>query len=256
MEVVYWQFFVFFTVAGATTVFGARAGLYVAIGWSIFSVAMIYTSALMSVQLVVIWGTYFLFRDYGKKKQRISELESTLAVALLEYDIDTQSSVREAASDSRYEIIRNKQHMNELLHAIEGANTSLIILSGWIRSNVVDRNLVGLLRKALARGADVFIGYGWQGSDGTHHSDRSITEARQRLDKLARKASRERGWGQLTIREIPTHEKVLIKDQDYVICGSNNWLSNRRFKNQEQSIKIWDGDLAREMSDRYASKIS
>jgi len=108
-----------------------------------------------------------------------------------------------------------------------------------------------MLKSALARGVNIYIGYGWQKSDGTHDSDRTVVEARQRLDKLAATASGKRGWGQLIIRENPTHEKVLIKDQDYVICGSNNWLSNKNFKNQEQSIKIWDATLARQMSSRY-----
>lgn len=262
MEVAYWQIFVFLTVAGATVAFGARVGLFVAIGWSIFSLAMIYTSALMTLQLGTVWVAYFLFREIGKKKEviseqskRISDLESALEGALSEYDSETRSSAKEAAKKSHHEIIRDKQHKTELLNAIEGANTSLTIVSGWIRSYIVDRNFLGLLKEALARGVNVFIGYGWQKSDGTHDSDRTVTEARQRLDKLAATAARKRGWGRLIIRENPTHEKVLIKDQDYVICGSNNWLSNKNFKNQEQSIKIWDANLAREMSNRYFGNV-
>lgn len=245
MEVAYWQVFVFLTVAGATVAFGARVGLFVAIGWSVFSLAMIYASSLMALQLGTTWVAYFLFREIGKKKdviseqeKRISDLESALEDALSEYDSETRSSAIEAAKKSHHEIIRDKQHKTELLNAVTSANTSLTIVSGWIRSYVVDRKLVGLLGSALARGVKIFIGYGWQKSDGTHDSDRTVTEARQRLEKLAATASRKRGWGQLIIRENPTHEKVLIKDQDYVICGSNNWLSNKNFKNQEQSLKI------------------
>ena len=262
MEVAYWQVFVFLTVAGATGFFGARVGLFVAIGWSIFSLAMIYASSLMALQFGTTWVAYFLFRNIGNKKdmiseqsKRISELESTLEDALSGYDSETRSSATEAAKNSRHEIIRDKQHRTELLNSIKGANTSLTIVSGWIRSYVVDRSFSGLLEKALASGVNIFIGYGWQKSDGTHDSDRTVTEARQRLDKLATKASRKRAWGQLIIRENPTHEKVLIKDQDYVICGSNNWLSNKNFKNQEQSIKIWDADLAQQMSNRYFGNI-
>lgn len=254
MEVAYWQVFVFLTVAGVTAGLGARAGFVVAIGWTIFSAAMISTSPLMVLQLGTTWVSYLLFREMGSNRGQISIQEekiSELEYALLDYDYDAQNQASRAAERSRYEVIRDQQHKDELLGAVANAKTSLAIVSGWIRSYVVDRKLVGLLTEALARGVDVFIGYGWQRSDGTHDSDRSVTVARQRLEKLSTTAQRKTGWGQLTLKEIPTHEKVLIKDSDYVICGSNNWLSNKNFKNQEQSIKIWDETLARQMSDRY-----
>ena len=261
MEVAYWQVFVFITVAGSTATFGARAGLIVAILWTIFSLAMIFTSQLMALQLGTTWVAYLLFREMGRKKdliskqsRKISELEHALDRSLAEYDSATRSSATEAARKSHHEIIRDKQHKTELYDAIGSANSSLTIVSGWIRSYIVDRNFLRQLEKALARNVNIFIGYGWQKSDGTHDSDDTVTKARQGLDKLAAVASRKRGWGQLIIRETPTHEKVLIKDQDYVICGSNNWLSNKNFKNQEQSIKIWDADLARQMANRYFGK--
>lgn len=262
MEVAYWQVFVFLTVAGATAFSGARVGLFVSIGWTVFSFAMIYTSPLMALQLGTTWVAYFLFQEMGKKKdmiseqnKKISDLEGALEVALFEYDQEIRTNAAEAANKSHHEIIRNKQHRAELLNAISGANSSLTIVSGWIRSYVVNRKLLSLLRDALARGVNIFIGYGWQKSDGTHDTDRTITEARQKLDKLSAVASRKHAWGRLIIQENPTHEKVLIKDQDYVICGSNNWLSNKNFKNQEQSIKIWDAELARQMSDRYFASV-
>jgi phosphatidylserine/phosphatidylglycerophosphate/cardiolipin synthase-like enzyme len=262
MEVAYWQVFVFITVAVSTVGFGARVGLFVSIGWTIFSLAMIYTSSLMALQLGTTWIAYFLFREMGRKKDviskqeaKISTLEQALSDALSGYDAETRLRASEAANRSHHEIIRDKHHMVELRNAIEGSNTSLTIVSGWIRSYVVDRKLTKLLEGALSRGVDIFIGYGWQKSDGTHEIDQSINDARQALDKLASKAARKRGWGKLTIKKNPTHEKVLIKDQDYVICGSNNWLSNKNFKNREQSIKIWDSRLAREMSQRYLAEM-
>lgn len=142
------------------------------------------------------------------------------------------------------------------MSAITEAKHSLLIVSGWIRIYVIDKEFLRELREALKRGVNVLIDYGWQRSDGTHDSDTSITRARERLNKLSTTANKKNGWGNLTIREYPTHEKVLIKDDDYVICGSNNWLSNRKFKNREQSIKIWDRELVEQIGSRYWSSIN
>lgn len=263
MEVAYWQVFVFGTVAIATGLFGARAGLVVAIGWTIFTLLMVFTSSLAILQLGTAWISYGLFRERGIKKDlisrqddKISKLESALAEALSDYDRDTRSKATRAVQHSRYEIIRDKRHRNELLRAIKEAKYSLLIVSGWIRIYVIDMEFLRELTGALKRGVDVLIDYGWQRSDGTHDSDTSITKAREKLNKLSTTAKKKRGWGSLTIRKYPTHEKVLIKDDDYVICGSNNWLSNRKFKNREQSIKIWDAELVEQIGSRYWSSIN
>ena len=260
MEVAYWQAFVFVTVATVTSVFGARAGLIAAIAWTLFTIIMIYTSSLMILQFGTIWIAYALFRERGLKKDliakqsgQISTLESALAEALRDYDASTRDRAKQAIKDSKYEVIRDKQHRDELLKAVADARDSLLIVSGWIRSYVVDKRFLRDLTAALRRGVNVIIHYGWQKSDGTHDSDTSITQARDALNSLSAKSRRKRGWGHLVLREYPTHEKAIVKDADYVIFGSNNWLSNRKFRNREQSIKIWDKDLAQQVLNQYRS---
>ena len=262
MEVAYWQVFVFGTVALATAVFGARAGLYVAIAWTVFTAIMVYTSQLAILQLGTTWIAYLLFRDRGLKKDRIasqevriSKLESALNEALSSYDEHTKERATKAIKHANYRVIRDKQHRKELLSAVSNAKESLLIVSGWIRSYAVDEEFLSLLAKALKRGVDVLIEYGWQKPDGTHDSDKSIAKARYALGKLAEKSRIERGWGRLTIVEKPTHEKLIVKDTDFVIFGSNNWLSNRQFRNREQSIKILDEKLAQELGMRYWSAV-
>lgn len=109
MEVAYWQVFVFGTVAIATGIFGARAGLVVAIGWTLFTLLMVYTSSLAILQLGSTWISYGLFRDRGVKKDlisrqndKISTLESALANALSDYDGDIRRKATQAVQNSRY----------------------------------------------------------------------------------------------------------------------------------------------------------
>lgn len=50
--------------------------------------------------------------------------------------------------------------------------------------------------------------------------------------------------GNIHIGEFSNHEKMLIKDSDYVVYGSNNWLANKSFKNSEHSSVIHSSELS------------
>ena len=94
------------------------------------------------------------------------------------------------------------------------------------------------------------MGYGWENSRGEHQTSSYVKEAVERLDNVKSKYPEN-----LIIGKYPNHEKFLIKDTDYVICGSNNWLSNRSFRNSERSLKIFSNSLAVSESERIKKDI-
>lgn len=101
------------------------------------------------------------------------------------------------------------------------------------------------MRAALVRGVRVDIGFGYQNSRGVHKTLRGYETAISFLAELSRQFP-----GQLRIAKFPNHQKILIKDSEYVVCGSHNWLSNKKGENREHSYVIEDdsivsGEIAR-----------
>ena len=44
-------------------------------------------------------------------------------------------------------------------------------------------------------------------------------------------------------------------DSDYFLSGSNNWLTNKSFKNEEASLKIPDRVIVREIRDEVIQSV-
>lgn len=244
MAVVYWQLFVISSVALTFYIWGKTSAAIVAIGWTLFSVAAIYTTPLLATQLGSAWATWFISNRMHKQKTRLNSLEHILR----DYDPVRQWAIEaEARKAHDKSIIAGKSHYEELVASLESVRADLCILSGWIRSGVVDAKFERLAAVALQRGASLWIGYGWRDNDGRHNID---NRAKSRLERLGKKAVKSQWPGSLHLREFATHEKVLTKDDSYVIYGSNNWLSNRRFRNSERSIKILDQEVTKRERDR------
>ncbi len=110
------------------------------------------------------------------------------------------------------------EHAALLRDAIDTARERLLIISPWIRRAVVNREFVKALQKTLGRGVSVYIGYGLGDEDeGEREWD---TEAREELERLAETSERF-----FLKRSGDTHAKVLIKDHEFFIISSFNWLS-------------------------------
>ena len=94
----------------------------------------------------------------------------------------------------------------------------------------------------LKNGSEVFcernfyIGFGYE-KRGIHDLGENGKRALKVLHRVQRIAQ-SRGKGLLKIAEYNTHEKILIVEGKYLIVGSNNWLTNRSFSNEETSAKI------------------
>lgn len=113
-------------------------------------------------------------------------------------------------------ILSTYDHRPLLINALENAQRSIIIISPWIKSGGLDNQILNLIDKAVQRNTKVIIGYGIsQKKD----SDKWI------LDRLNGIQSKKFGKNLVIIALNNTHEKVLIKDNDFMVITSFNWLS-------------------------------
>ena len=103
-----------------------------------------------------------------------------------------------------------------LLHdAVRGATDRLLIVCPWITSQVVDGALLADLETMLGRDVSFYLGYGLD--EGKNKPTRPIP---LRLEELAV------AYPNFHLKRIGnTHEKVLIKDHQYAVLTSFNWLS-------------------------------
>lgn len=132
-------------------------------------------------------------------------------------------SVVEAARP-RSKVIQTEEHRSALQEAIEMARTELIVVSPWLTTAAVDRELLSWFEHALQRSRDlrIVIGYGIEPESGkTDWKARDQREALRKLNQIGH-----RRQGRLKTVEIGnTHEKIVISDSKAAIVTSFNWLS-------------------------------
>lgn len=136
--------------------------------------------------------------------------------------------------------IFDKEHYEELLAAFVHAERAICIRSAFVSSYVIDRRFVELTKDALLRGVNVYIEYGYRLPNEILKQNPSRDKAVESLREIYRWCRANQTPGNFILGDTPTHIKELIVDDDYIIIGSNNWLSNRSFKNKEVSIKLHD----------------
>ena len=105
---------------------------------------------------------------------------------------------------------------------------------------------------ALKRGVQTYIGYGYRAKGEEHFTKKERIEARKQLDELQSWCSINDPPGRLEIFEFPNHGKLVIKDSDYLVCGSFNWLSNSGFTD---NLEISLGITNRKNIDKIATTI-
>jgi hypothetical protein len=117
------------------------------------------------------------------------------------------------------------EHRGYLDRALNGAKRRVLIVSPWIRYEVVDDELISRLRKLLDREVQLWIAYGIT-PEGGHRKKK-----KGELDKEAERKLRRLGddYPELfrMTRLGDTHAKVLVCDSRFSIVTSFNWLSFR-----------------------------
>lgn len=122
-------------------------------------------------------------------------------------------------------------HPDYLRKALTKSKQRILIISPWIRANVVDASLLRLIEEAAGRDVKILIGYGiGERRDEPAASDKD-RDAERKLQNLARQ------YRSLHVMKLgDTHAKVLISDSAWAIVTSFNWLS---FKGS-RSLKFRD----------------
>jgi hypothetical protein len=122
-------------------------------------------------------------------------------------------------------------HPEYLRKALTKSKERILIISPWIRANVVDAAFLRLVEEAAGRDVKFFVGYGiGERKDEPQASD-ADRDAERKLQNLARQ------YRSLHVMKLgDTHAKVLISDSAWAIVTSFNWLS---FKGS-RSLKFRD----------------
>lgn len=148
------------------------------------------------------------------------------------------------------------EHPAILLDAISTAKSRLMIISPWMTTEVVNDDFVERLESTLKRGTSVFIGYGI-GDVGTEtvalkpHAEK----ARGMLRDLSER------YPKFTFLRLGgTHAKLLVKDDQYAVITSFNWLSfrgdpSKKFRD-EQGVLIQRADMVNEKWQKQVLRFS
>ena len=119
--------------------------------------------------------------------------------------------------------IRCHEHPGLLEDALLNSKERLMIISPWIRHQVVTDRFVRNLEALLRGGVKVYIGYGLVDEDGKDRAGGKLAitaKAERDLNDLAKR------FKNLTFAFIGnTHRKVLVSDCRYAVTTSFNWLS-------------------------------
>lgn len=111
------------------------------------------------------------------------------------------------------------EHNPLMMQAIREVRESLIIVSPWVRREIVNESFLNELATTLKRGVLVTIGYGIKRGKYDEDMDalvkRDFEELKKKFDNFSVK------------RLGDTHAKILVKDRDYFVVTSFNWLSFR-----------------------------
>jgi phosphatidylserine/phosphatidylglycerophosphate/cardiolipin synthase-like enzyme len=134
----------------------------------------------------------------------------------------------------RARTIRVYEHLPLLARAFEIARSRILIISPWIRANVVDERFIGLLAAALDRGVQVTIGYGTGRRDTAERlPDRAAHDALVALTKSFKNFT--------FAPKGTTYARVLVVDTVFAVVTSFNWLSFKGDPNQP--LKEEEGTL-------------
>ncbi|WP_228894811.1 phospholipase D-like domain-containing protein [Pseudoduganella aquatica] len=139
---------------------------------------------------------------------------------------DIPSQMPHASVDT-IESIYCHQHPALLKKALLTSKKRLLIISPWIRHQVVNWEFIASLEALLRQGVDVHIGYGLDDGDAGAKGDAAKS-------KLPITPQAERDLKQLEEKYKSkfkftfvgnTHRKVLISDDNFAVVTSFNWLS-------------------------------
>ena len=207
----------------------------------------------ISLIIGVITVSYVFYRSKIKDKKYIKDIQSEniellKKLSLAENDKNQinnevlNQAIVDKLQDSLFAIDTLQSHREWLEKTIKTAKYRVCILSGWATSFVIDDNFRTYVKDALERGVKIYLGFGYQSSEKKINNSHE-NKAAELLWELREWCQNLEGDGEIEVFEFANHAKVLIKDDEYVVIGSFNWLSNSRGRNLERSWVIKDKKL-------------
>lgn len=141
---------------------------------------------------------------------------------------EIEELVNDKKEDLFFDTILNQEHPRCLKEMLNSAKDEIYIASGWIRTgalNQIDR----LLQKKLNEGVKVNLLYGYKKNDNA-----SNPRALGHIDMLKEQ------YPNLKTYEVhhEFHMKCILVDNETVVIGSFNWLSNTGATSVEASLLI------------------
>ncbi len=182
-------------------------------------------------------------RDYA------AAIQETAASATCEVDGGSQP---DAASKTKLPMVRPLavyEHAPLLRESLESAAKRVMIISPWIREAVVGNDFLRSVREAAERNVRIFVGYGL----GRDHEKPEDRRARLQLEAIGQ------DYNSFVLRRLgDTHAKILIKDDEFFVISSFNWLSfrgdpNRTFREEWGTI-VRDEDLVDEFFEQMVGR--
>lgn len=149
-------------------------------------------------------------------------------------------------------------HPTYLKTAFEEARRRILIVSPWIRAEVVDNAFIGRLRRTLDRNVDVYIGYGIGEDRKEGRHPKAVERDKHALGELRRVAEQ---YANFHLADFGgTHAKVLACDARFSVVTSFNWLSFRgdrrlRFRD-ERGMYVGIPEQVNALFDEYAPRFS
>lgn len=154
-------------------------------------------------------------------------------------------------------IVEPKNHYEFLLNVIRKSNKSIHIVSPWITKAVVNDEMIELVRQKINNNNYVGICFGYNKTKYTLDQVEKIVE----VDNFGDKEGHVEAIKNLKdiIKENlkyfpPIHTKALIIDEEFMLIGSHNWLSNsgsRKNAKDEISCIIIDKVMIDYVKRRY-----
>lgn len=235
-----------------STIVGGASGT--AIGYAIGgSIGVVGFFGGVGISLPILLGVTLAFAgnrvgvglDKAELEERQREQDERFNELLEKYEEAEQRAENTPKAIGVSRLYGAEAHAEQLKKAMRNAKESIIILCGWVTDYVIDDEFKVLLKDALERGVNVYIGYGYVAANEAKPRNDAQKRAEDYLYKnLLPWCVEQDPKGILKVVKHPNHAKILIRDEEYAICGSFNWLSNSgRSKNVDYSWVIKDSEF-------------
>jgi hypothetical protein len=190
-------------------------------------------------------------------RNSVAEAETDEDKAALEQKIIEQEQeieiLKQRLNSFQISYLEVYDHPEILKQAIQDSQKRLMIISPWIRANVVNKQFIEQLEKLLKRDVQLLIGYGL-GKDEDDKKYPSDIQAEKNLKKLANQYK-----DNFILKRLgDTHAKILVSDAKFAVTTSFNWLSfkgdrDRTFRDERGTL-VSDPQKIDELFDSYMSR--